>query len=97
MPYIVPEQREQLDPAIRQLAYNIEQLPADNQDGAVTYVISRLLVELYAGTRGNFFTMNRANGILSSAAHEFYRRIVGPYEDQKIKNNGDLVAGEWAK
>lgn len=37
-------------------------------------------------------TFIRAHGVFSAAAAEFYRRLIAPYEDKAIENNGDIAA-----
>jgi hypothetical protein len=37
-----------------------------------------------------YFNYNRAIGVLECIKLEFYRRMVGPYEDIKIKEAGDV-------
>jgi hypothetical protein len=67
------------------------QLPADKQDGAVNYTITRLLHGAYEmRTRPGYFKLNRALGVLEAAKLEIYRRIVGPFEDTAIQRNGDI-------
>jgi hypothetical protein len=34
--------------------------------------------------------MNDIIGVLEAAKTEFYRRIIAPYEDIKIQDNGDM-------
>lgn len=38
----------------------------------------------------NYDTINEIIGVLECAKQEFYRRIAVPYEDEKIKQNGDV-------
>lgn len=38
----------------------------------------------------NYQTINDIVGALSSCQQEFYRRIAVPYEEEKIKSNGDV-------
>ena len=38
----------------------------------------------------NYQDMNDIMGALAGAQMEFYRRTVAPYEDKKIKENGDV-------
>ena len=56
---------------------------------AVTYAINEYLnnnVLTYA-------TLNQAIGVLECAKLELYRRMASPYEDEKIKSNGDVYKG----
>ena len=36
------------------------------------------------------FNYNRSMGVLECIKSEWYRRQVGPYEDKKIRENGDV-------
>ena len=38
----------------------------------------------------SYATINDIIGALEGAKMEFYRRVVAPYEDEKIKENGDV-------
>lgn len=92
MPYIKQDRRAVLDPAIQAL---VEQLThfSENKEpvvGEVNYVISKLLVGIVR-KRGISYTLaNNLSGVLPCVDKEFYRRWVAPYEDEKIKENGDI-------
>ena len=88
MPYIAREERPRLEPEIRALIEKLKAAPAEQMDGQVNYVISRLLAGLYPP---RYFNYNRAMGVLSCVTQEFYRRSVAPYEDGKIREHGDIV------
>ncbi|MCS6770389.1 MAG: hypothetical protein NZ570_08150 [Candidatus Caldarchaeum sp.] len=87
MPYIPQKERAELDDEIDMLVQKLSKTPAEKMDGKLNYVITRLLVKLYPPS---YFNYNRALGVLSAVAHEFYRRRVAPYEDVKIRENGDV-------
>ena len=38
----------------------------------------------------SYKTCNDITGALINCEHEFYRRVVAPYEDKKIIENGDV-------
>lgn len=58
--------------------------------GELNYAITRLLVG-YVGLKGKTYThLNDCLGALSGATHEFYRRVVVPYEEGKMAENGDV-------
>lgn len=76
MPYIKNDLREDLDPSIDGLINHVRALPTDEQDGALNYVIFRLLLGIY---EPRYFNYNRAMGVLGSVTQEFYRRKIGPY------------------
>ncbi len=87
MPYIKPEQRPALDTTMDPLIDYLKSLPVEDQDGALNYAITRVLKSVYP-TR--YFHFNRALGVLAAVTHEFYRAVVGPYEDVKIGENGPV-------
>lgn len=58
--------------------------------GQLNYLISTLCL-LYLRTNGvSYNTINSIVGVLECAKQEFYRRIAVPYEQEKIKTNGDI-------
>lgn len=91
MPYITPEQRELLDPAIKVL---FDALRATHigppRPGDVNYCISKLVWSLF---EDNVSYTNGQNliGTLACVQAEFYRRKLAPYEDQKLQENGDVI------
>ncbi len=87
MPYITSEERAELDKEIEALVQKLSKAPVEKMDGRLNYVITRLLAQLYPP---GYFNYNRAMGVLSSVMNEFYRRRVVPYEERKIRENGDV-------
>ncbi|MFZ0216458.1 MAG: hypothetical protein WAM30_11040 [Candidatus Dormiibacterota bacterium] len=87
MPYINQEQRPALDACVEALVTEIEKLPPEQRDGAFNYATTRALKQLYPLS---YFNLNRAMGVLSCIQTELYRRVVAPYEDTKIAENGDV-------
>jgi hypothetical protein len=58
--------------------------------GELNYAISVLLRD-YVNAHGlNYVIINDIVGALEGAKLEFYRRVAAPYEDTKIKENGDV-------
>lgn len=88
MPYISREERRELDPLIDELIKVLKKSPLEKIDGRLNYVIYRLLINLY---EPRYFNYNRAMGVLTCVSQEFYRRKISPYEDQKIKESGDIT------
>jgi hypothetical protein len=88
MPYIKPHYRPEIDKLVEPLAAHIKTLPLEKQDGAVNYAVTKVLKAVYA--EGNYFTYNRSMGVLGALQQEWYRRDIAPYEDEKIKANGDV-------
>ena len=95
MPYIRQGQRklvdEQIDAvidAIRKAQYDEE---VNNPDGILNYTISRILSgALYLDSDPRYHKINCAVGTLECVKQELYRRVAGPYEDQAMRDNGDI-------
>jgi hypothetical protein len=80
MPYIKQKRRDEL---------KVSGQPQNA--GELNYAITVLLLEYWqSALPANYQTINDIVGACCGAAHEFERRIVGKYEDQKIKENGDM-------
>ena len=81
MPYIPKEKRYKLVCA---------SLENPESSGELNYTITTLCSE-YLRLKGvNYTNMNEVIGVLECAKLELYRRVVAPYEDIKIKENGDV-------
>ena len=85
MPYIKADARPVLDELMNPLIDRIKALPIEEQDGALNYAVTRILKSVYPQ---RYFHYNRAMGVLACITQEFYRVVVGPYEDVKIAENG---------
>ena len=78
MPYIAKERRTEL----------IESDPRIQNAGELNFILTIICKE-YFETNPNYQTINDIIGALEGCKLEFYRRIVGSYEDKKILENGD--------
>jgi hypothetical protein len=87
MPYIGKNKRPEIDALLNPLIEYLESQKMEEIDGELNYVMSRLLKDVYPP---KYFNFNRAMGVLESVKQEFYRRHVAPYEEGKIKENGDI-------
>lgn len=89
MPYIKREDRAQYQELVTKLAALI---PKDlmARAGHFNYVVS-LLIEKTYGTKIRYADHNEVMGVLHCIALEFYRRKTAPYEDTKIREEGDLA------
>ncbi|MCX8205190.1 MAG: hypothetical protein N3H31_06025 [Candidatus Nezhaarchaeota archaeon] len=87
VPYIKPEKRPGLDRIIEQIVKHFEEVEDKDRDGQLSYLFTKTLKSLY---RPSYFNYERIIGLLECIQHEFYRRWVGPYEDAKMKENGDI-------
>ncbi len=62
---------------------------ADNA-GELNYLITDLLTGYLANKGESYQTYNDIMGALEGAKLEIYRRKIAPYENKKIKKNGDV-------
>lgn len=86
MPYIKQEGRDRMEPALEELEtcgpYDV---------GELTYLLYRVCKDyVYPAHRARYKDLAEVLGALEATKQEFYRRIVAPYEDKKIKENGDV-------
>lgn len=81
MPYISPNRRLLLN-MHRDTAVTV---------GELNYLITKLIKDfLGSSDRINYAALNAAVGVLDCVKQELYRRIISPYEDKKIEENGDV-------
>ena len=87
MPYIKPTDRSRFDPIIQEFIklHSKKRLTA----GDLNYMISSMIWWMFSADK-NYAKANELMGVLESVKQEFYRRKVSPYEDEKIKENGDI-------
>ena len=86
MPYIDKDQRCRLDPHIDSLLDRWYHMTKLDVAGEFTYVIYRLL-KLFSG---RYWMRALGLGCMLCAMLEMYRRDHAVYEDEKIKENGDV-------
>lgn len=79
MPYIKQQARNVLDMGGR---------PAN--PGELNYVITKIIKDYTYQNGVCYATINEVVGVLQSVQQEYYRRVVAPYEDEKIRVNGDV-------
>lgn len=83
MPYVRKEARSLLDDSM-----------APHDPGSLNYVVTNIL-DGYITRKGlSYGVINEAIGVLECAKLELYRRIAIPYENKKIKENGDVYSKE---
>lgn len=87
MPYIKKEQRPAIDELVKPLIEHIKSLSIEEQDGSINYAVTKLIKHIYPQ---KYFHYNRALGMLTAIKLELYRKLVGPYEDSKISENGEV-------
>lgn len=92
MPYIKEEKREELNPCIDNLIKCLDpekDMILENILGDINYTFSRILGGLIGTPSYNKIAM--ITGVLENIKQEFYRRVAEPYEDLKIRQNGDIL------
>ena len=83
MPYIDPARRADFVSNSVRPAYA-------TKSGELNYQITLLLQEYWHNHGPAYQTINDIVGALEGAKLEFYRRVAVPYEEEKIKQNGDV-------
>lgn len=84
MPYIKLDKRNELDPHIAALARSVA---TEGELNYCLYKLSCLLIEKMGESYDNYSMCSSA---MEHAKLEWYRRRVAPYEDKKIRENGDI-------
>lgn len=83
MPYISQEARGKFA--------HIQGHPVDiANSGELNYLLTMFVNEYLHQHGKRYATMNDIVGALDGAKAEFQARVVRPYEDEKIKENGDV-------
>lgn len=87
MPYIKKEDRGRINDSLGCTIDTLQILTA----GELNYAFT-LLAKQYIANRGGptYQVLNDVVGALDGAKVEFQRRVVAPYEDSKIEENGDV-------
>jgi len=89
MPYIKPEDRIKYEHQLMSIAAvlrNNEEIP----EGELNFVVSTLLSKLLEHYGLSYANGNKLIGVLECAKLELYRRMLIPYENQKMEENGDV-------
>lgn len=58
--------------------------------GELNYAITELILNYFRNKNKNYQAINDIVGALEGAKAEFQRKVVTPYEEEKIKENGDI-------
>jgi hypothetical protein len=84
MPYIKEIDRKRLSTLVADINHT-----GILSAGEIQYIIA-VLIKKFLGKEYRYQDLNDVMGALDGAGKEFYRRKVAPYEDKKIKENGDV-------
>ena len=79
MPYVTKQRRREL-----------KRVKPMSHPGDLNYEITALMDKYIQGVGLSYQTINNLVGALDCAKMELYRRIAAPYEDIKIRENGDV-------
>lgn len=94
MPYIKKEQRKGINELVNEIIKEIEARRSigwyTDKDvcGNLTFIVFKLIKHFYKD--GKWYDKADAEKVCKRAWHEFERRYLDPYEDEKIKENGDV-------
>lgn len=61
--------------------------------GELNYCITEMIKQYVKDHGLSYRVLNDVVGALESSKLEFYRRVVVPYENKKIEQNGDVYEG----
>lgn len=104
MPYITQEDRKLYEKEIEALVNKLVEVFSNeptkisrNRAGHMNYIITKVIYEFYTRLQYKFSKTKQLNyadyneiiGLLECCKLEIYRRLASPYEDSKIKSNGD--------
>jgi hypothetical protein len=64
----------------------------ETNPGELNYSITQLLIRYIENNGLSYQSINDVLGALEGSKQEFYRRVAAPYEDKKIKENGDVYS-----
>ena len=94
MPYIKQERREPIDAALRKLEEALTSFHTERtlEKGDLNYIISNIVISYCKKHGVSYGTLSDITGVLNDVKIEFERRVVAPYEDTKIKENGDIYS-----
>ena len=89
MPYIKNTSREKFNESLKQISDNI--LSIGDLNYCFSTIISNYLEDVKNIEKSvGYYHYNQLIGVLECAKLELYRRLAAPYEDIKIKENGDV-------
>ena len=58
--------------------------------GELNFAITTIINDYLESSKLSYAAINEVIGVLECAKLELYRRVASPYEDKKIKENGDV-------
>ncbi len=89
MPYISQKDRDSLEHQLMSLSVRLTTME-EGWAGRLNYTISSLINRIIEQKGMSYSVANEIIGVLECAKLELYRRVIAPYEDEKIAENGDV-------
>lgn len=89
MPYIKPEKRSKIAPVVSGPNGRIEMQHIDCA-GDLNYAFTMLAIDYYRRKGLSYQSFNDIVGAFVCSKDEFERRVVAPYEQEKVSENGDV-------
>lgn len=95
MPYIDEPRRDEFAEGLAGLLEAMREAYGGLNPGDVNYLVTHVVNQFLRcraeeDGRPRYQHYNAAIGVLESAKLELYRRMVAPYEDEKVLANGDV-------
>ncbi len=90
MPYLAKKDKEDFDSKYKDALSYLESMDIKKLSGHLNYMVFKTVK---AWTRKNgkkYFVFAAVVGTMICCVLEIYRRLVAPYEDEKILENGDV-------
>jgi len=87
MPYIKPERREMMMSLLQLDTPPEGEYDLEVTEGDLNFLITTICMSTNPSSYADY---NALIGMLECCKLEMYRRAVAPYEDKKIKENGDV-------
>ncbi len=90
MPYIKKDDRGRVDDKLVEFYRYLSNMSMKEFAGHLNYVIFKT-VKIWIDKNGkSYFSFATIMGTLICCVLEIYRRLIAPYEDKKIRENGDV-------
>lgn len=90
MPYLKKYEKDAIDDNALDLYKKLSDMKPDELAGAVNYLNFKILKQWIALNGKKYWIFALFCGTMLMSIFEIYRRLVAPYEDEKIKQNGDV-------
>jgi hypothetical protein len=84
MPYITQDRRDVFNNALMELAGEVQN---EGELNYCIYKLSRLIIHRVGESYSN---LSMCSSAMEHAKLEWYRKVLSPYEDEKIRENGDI-------